>query len=290
MKNFKLFSGLVLFALVANTESQNINFSDKKKTSVKKSASKKDQNVKSKNFEDENGLRAASTCYNCECQCDSYAWTNSKGQLVGNCGSEDSTGAKFCYVSGRAKRACRDVQQSSYRRDSFNGQKKFYSYEACVTPTKNQCYQYNQQSGRNCGDGDYNNGGGHNNNGGYPGNNGGYPNNNGGYPNNNGGYPNNNGGYPSNNGNNGGYPSNNGGYPSNNGGYPSNGNGGYPSNNGGYPSNGNGGYPSSNNGGYPSNNNNNGYPGTSWTLQSQVPGLGSPRSDKDKDTSVTFGA
>merc|ERR1712241_1041978 len=162
-------------------------------------------------------------------------------------------------------RACRDVQQSSYRRDSFNGQKKFYSYEACVTPTKNRCYQYNQQSGRNCGDGDYNNGGG-NNNGGYPGNN------NGGYPNNNGGYPNNNGGYPSNN--NGGYPSNNGGYPSNNGGYPSNGNGGYPSNN---------------NGGYPSNNNN-GYPGTSWTLQSQVPGLGSPRSDKDKDTSITFGA
>jgi len=310
MQSIKIFISVVLCALIANTKSQNINFSDKKKSSVKKSTSRKDQDVKSKTFNDENGIRAASTCYNCECQCDSYAWTNAKGQLIGNCGSEDSTGAKFCYVSGTAKRACRDVQQSSYRRDSFNGQKKFYSYEACVTPTRNQCYQYNQQSGRNCGDGDYNNGGG-NNNGGYPGNNnGGYPNNNGGYPNNNGGYPNNNGGYPNNNNggypsNNGGYPSNNGGYPNNNGGYPSNGNGGYPSNNGGYPSNGNGGYPSSNNGGDPSNgnggypsnnnggypsNNNNGYPGTSWTLQSQVPGLGSPRSDKDKDTSITFGA
>jgi len=294
MQSLKILISVVLFALIANTKSQNINFSDKKKSSVKKSSSKIDQDVTSKTFTDENGIRAASTCYNCECQCDSYAWTNGKGQLIGNCGSEDSTGAKFCYVSGTAKRACRDVQQSTYRRDSFNGQKKFYSYEACVTPTRNQCYRYNQQSGRNCGDGDYNNGGG-NNNGGYPGNNGGYPNNNGGYPNNNGGYPNNNnGGYPSNNGgypsNNGGYPSNgNGGYPSNNGGYPSNGNGGYPSNNGGYPSNGNGEYPSNNNGGYP-NNNNNGYPGTSWTLQSQVPGLGAPRSDMDEDTSVTFGA
>merc|ERR1711902_419631 len=105
----------------------------------------KDKDVKSKTFKDENGLRAASTCYNCECQCDSYAWTNSKGQLVGNCVTEDSTGAKFCYVSGRAKRACRDVQQSSYRQDSFNGQKKFYSYEACVTPTRNRCYQINQR-------------------------------------------------------------------------------------------------------------------------------------------------
>merc|ERR1712007_412662 len=97
-----------------------------------------------------------------------------------------------CYVSGRAKRACRDVQQSSYRQDSFNGQKKFYSYEACVTPTRNRCYQLNQQNGRNCGDGDYNNG---NNNGGYPSNgNGGYPSNgNGGYPNNN-----HNNGYPGN--------------------------------------------------------------------------------------------
>merc|ERR1712061_608657 len=188
MQNPKFCFGVVIFSLLAIAYSQDINFSNKKKTSVKKTSSKTNQDVKSKNFKDEDGLRAASNCYNCECQCDSYAWTNSKGQYIGNCQTQDSSGAKFCYVSGRAKRACRDVQQSTYRRDSFNGQKKFYSYEACVTPTKNQCYQYNQQSGRNCGDGDYNNGG---------------------YPNNNGGYPNNNGGYPSNNGNNGGYPSNN---------------------------------------------------------------------------------
>merc|ERR1712062_773566 len=220
--------------------------------------SKTNQDVKSKNFKDENGLRAASNCLNCECQCDSYAWTNSKGQYIGNCRTPDSSGANFCYVSGRAKRACRDVQQSTYRRDSFNGQKKFYSYEACVTPKKNDCYRINQQNGyngQNCGDGDNNNGGNHNN--------GGYPNNNGGHHNNNGGYPNSNGGYP------------------NNGGYPSNNNGGYPNNNGGYPGSGNGGYPSNGNGGYPNNNQNNGYPGNTF---------GAPRSDKVKDSSITFGA
>merc|ERR1711963_794089 len=135
--------------------SQDINFSNKMKTSVKKTSSKTNQDVKSKNFKDENGLRAASNCLNCECQCDSYAWTNSKNQYIGNCRTPDSSGANFCYVSGRAKRACRDVQQSTYRRDSFNGQKKFYSYEACVTPKKNDCYRINQQNGyngQNCGD------------------------------------------------------------------------------------------------------------------------------------------
>merc|ERR1711976_6664 len=214
----------VIVSLLAISYSQDINFSNKKKSSVKKTASKNNQDVKSKNFKGEDGLRAASNCLNCECQCDSYAWTNSKGQYIGNCQTPDSSGANFCYVSGRAKRACRDVQQSTYRRDSFNGQKKFYSYEACVTPKKNDCYRINQQNGyngQNCGDGDYNNGG---------------------YPNNNGGYPNNNGGYPS---------------------------------------NGNGGYPSNGNGGYPNNNQNNGYPGNSF---------GAPRSDKVKDSSITFGA
>merc|ERR1719288_199937 len=75
----------------------------------------------------------------------------------------------------------------------------------------------------------------------------------------------------------------------NNNGYPSNNNNGYPNNNSGRPNNNNG-YPSNNNNGYPSNNN--GYPsnnGNSWTLQSQIPGLGSPRIDKDKETSITFG-
>ena len=85
MQNLKLYIGFVLLGFIANTNSQDINFSNKKKTSSKKTSSIKDKDVKSKTFKDENGLRAASTCYNCECQCDSYAWTNSKGQLVGNC-------------------------------------------------------------------------------------------------------------------------------------------------------------------------------------------------------------
>merc|ERR1712064_258778 len=125
------------------------------------------------------------------------------------------TGAKFCYISGRAFRACRDKQQSKYRQDSNNGQKKWYSYEACATPTRRECYRLNNQYNQNCGDGDYNNGGGNN-----------------------------------------------------------------------------GGYPNNNNGGYPNNNHNQGYPnnhGNSWTLQSQIPGLGSPRSDKEEETSITFG-
>merc|ERR1712018_450583 len=145
----------------------------------------KDKNVKSKNFKEDTGIRAASTCHNCECQCDSYQWKDARGRWIGNCKTEDTTGAKFCYISGRAFRACRDKQQSKYRQDSNNGQKKWYSYEACATPTRRECYRLNNQYNQNCGDGDYNNGGG--NNGGYPNNNnGGYPNNNnGGYPNNN---------------------------------------------------------------------------------------------------------
>merc|ERR1712096_336443 len=114
----------------------------------------------------------------------------------------DNTGAKFCYISGDAINSCRDKQQSQYRKDP-NGRKKWFSYEACVTPTRNQCRQQNQQN-RNCGDGDYvgggggyPNNGGNNNNGGYP-NNCQYPNNCG--NNNNGDYPNNNRpSYPNNN-------------------------------------------------------------------------------------------
>ena len=98
----------------------------------------------------------------------------------------DSTGAKFCYVSGDSLKACRDVQQSQYRRDLENGRRMFLSYEACTIPSRNQCFQY-QNNNRNCGDGDYNqaNGGvgtypdrgGNPSNARYP-NNGGYPNNN----------------------------------------------------------------------------------------------------------------
>merc|ERR1712241_87555 len=248
---FTILCVAVLLLVVNHGHCQKTNFSNKK-TSATQTTSKKslkdnsDKNIKSKNFKEENGLRAASTCWNCECQCDSYGWKDKNGRYIGNCESPDNTGAKFCYISGRALRTCRDIKQSEYRRDSFNGQKKFYSYEACATPTKNECYRLNQQYNQNCGDGDYNNGGGNNN---------GYPNNNNGYPNNNNGYPNNNNGYPSNNN-------------------------GYPNSNNGYPSNNNNGYPSNNNNGYPSNN------GNTWTLQSQIPGLGSPRIDEDKETSI----
>ena len=85
MQNPKFCFGVVIFSLFAIAYSQDINFSNKKNTNVKKTASKKNQDIKSKNFKDEDGLRAASNCFNCECQCDSYAWTNSKGQYIGNC-------------------------------------------------------------------------------------------------------------------------------------------------------------------------------------------------------------
>merc|ERR1712004_341332 len=53
--------------------------------------------------------------------------------------------------SGSALCSCRDVQQSSFLPDN-NGRLKYYSYEACVTPPRNQCsnYGFNQ----NLGDGD----------------------------------------------------------------------------------------------------------------------------------------
>merc|ERR1712227_697953 len=61
-------------------------------------------------------------------------------------------GALFCYVSGSALCSCRDIQQSSFLPGN-NGRLKYYSYEACTTPPRNQCsnYGFNQ----NLGDGDY---------------------------------------------------------------------------------------------------------------------------------------
>merc|ERR1712066_905221 len=58
----------------------------------------------------------------------------------------------FCYVSGSALCACRDVQCSSFLL-SNNGRLKHFSYGACVTPPRNQCSNsgYNQ----NFGDGDF---------------------------------------------------------------------------------------------------------------------------------------
>merc|ERR1719273_1701478 len=64
---------------------------------------------------------------------------------------EDRNGALFCYVSGDALCACRDVQQSSFLPNN-DGRLKYYSYEACTTPPRNQCSNYGQQ---NFGDGDF---------------------------------------------------------------------------------------------------------------------------------------
>merc|ERR1711879_181502 len=51
----------------------------------------------------------------------------------GDCLSPDSNGY-FCFVSGQAQRECTDVQAHSFLKDS-NGIPKYYSYEACTTPT-----------------------------------------------------------------------------------------------------------------------------------------------------------
>merc|ERR1712066_964787 len=94
--------------------------------------------------------RAPSTYENCNCQCNSDTWTD--GQTIkGNCRSKDRNGALFCYVSGDALCAGRDVQQSGFLPNN-DGRLKYYSYEACTTPTRNQCSNYGQQ---NFGDGDF---------------------------------------------------------------------------------------------------------------------------------------
>ncbi len=67
--------------------------------------------------------------------------------------SPDATGANFCYISGRAVRACRDVQISESRAESFSNRGKFYSYEACSTPPRHQCGNIGGP-GANFGDGD----------------------------------------------------------------------------------------------------------------------------------------
>merc|ERR1712179_548534 len=120
---------LLIFGLFA-TEAFGIDFVDNKKITV--------------------DTRAPSTYQNCNCQCNSDTWTDGT-TVKGNCRSEDRNGALFCYVSGSALCSCRDVQQSSFLPDN-NGRLKYYSYEACVTPPRNQCsnYGFNQ----NLGDGD----------------------------------------------------------------------------------------------------------------------------------------
>merc|ERR1712109_369336 len=129
-KTHKMKAFLLIFGLVAK-EALGIDFVDNKKITV--------------------DTRAPSTYQNCNCQCNSDTWTDGT-TVKGNCRSEDRNGALFCYVSGSALCSCRDIQQSSFLPDN-NGRLKYYSYEACTTPPRNQCnnYGFNQ----NLGDGDY---------------------------------------------------------------------------------------------------------------------------------------
>merc|ERR1712209_276296 len=130
LKTHKMKTFLLIFGLVAK-EALGIDFVDNKKITV--------------------DTRAPSTYQNCNCQCNSDTWTDGT-TVKGNCRSEDRNGALFCYVSGSALCSCRDIQQSSFLPDN-NGRLKYYSYEACTTPPRNQCrnYGFNQ----NLGDGDY---------------------------------------------------------------------------------------------------------------------------------------
>merc|ERR1712024_187926 len=107
--------------------------------------------------------RAPSTYQNCNFQCDSY--TLSDGNYIrGNCrskaklpGPSQATGL-FCYISGSALCSCRDVQRSNSVVDSY-GNLRYYSFEACTTPPRNQCTNYGWGSyggnGGNYGDGDF---------------------------------------------------------------------------------------------------------------------------------------
>merc|ERR1712241_440652 len=126
----KMRTFLLIFGLLAK-EAFGIDFVDNKKITV--------------------DTRAPSTYQNCNCQCNSDTWTDGT-TVKGNCRSEDRNGALFCYVSGSALCSCRDIQQSSFLPDN-NGRLKYYSYQACTTPPRNQCSNYGFN--RNLGDGDY---------------------------------------------------------------------------------------------------------------------------------------
>jgi len=101
--------------------------------------------------------KAASTYENCNCQCDSTKWTDGN-RIYGNCLSQDKNGALFCYVSGEALCACRDVQCSKTLPNK-KGNFQHFSYEACATKPRNQCYKdfydnYGYGYQQNLGDGD----------------------------------------------------------------------------------------------------------------------------------------
>merc|ERR1711944_391631 len=130
--------------------------------------------------------RAPSTYQNCNCQCDSYTWSDGN-YIRGNCrskaklpGPSQATGL-FCYISGSALCSRRDVQRSTSVVDSY-GNLRYYSFEACTTPPRNRCQNYGWGSyggGGNYGDGDFpycsNSGSNQGSNGGWLGSNSGSP-------------------------------------------------------------------------------------------------------------------
>merc|ERR1712043_17629 len=123
---------LICICFVANSAfGQNFgDLSDEDKAAKLKGVSKKDL------------LRARAQLEpNCECQCNSYTWSDGRGNTHGNCNTKDNTGALFCYIDGEARGSCNDV------RPSGSQQGKFYSYQACATPTRNTCIIsfYNQE-------------------------------------------------------------------------------------------------------------------------------------------------
>ena len=76
-----------------------------------------------------------------------FFYTYSKTKVPGPSGST----AKFCYISGNSLCHCRDVLQSKSQVDSF-GNLRYYSFEACTTPPRNNCQSFGLQ---NLGDGDF---------------------------------------------------------------------------------------------------------------------------------------
>ena len=146
MKTFAILI-LPLLSLYNHCDGQKITFGQDKVDIVQKTSSG------SSGLKDGTTIvnqKAASSYQNCNCQCDSVTWTDGNA-IRGNCRSQDRNGALFCYVSGSALCSCRDVQVSSFLKGN-DGRFKYYSYEACTTPPRNQCSNYGLG---NFGDGDF---------------------------------------------------------------------------------------------------------------------------------------
>merc|ERR1712226_1018165 len=106
--------------------------------------------------------RAPSDYQNCNCQCDSYTWSDGN-YIRGNCrskaklpGPSQATGLFLLHLWQRPLflSRCPTIQ---FRCDS-SGNLRYYSFEACTTPPRNKCtnngwggYGGNQ----NFGDGDF---------------------------------------------------------------------------------------------------------------------------------------